>query len=687
MTKRDLLLEIGMEEIPARYVVQSMEQLEEKVKQLLTQQSIGFGAVESFSTPRRLAVLIKDVDEKQKDLKEEVRGPSKKVALDAEGNWTKAAIGFTRGQGKTVDDIYFKEVKGVEYVFVEKFTPGKDTLEVLKQLKDLILSITFPKQMRWGDLDIRYIRPIRWIVALFGDTVIPIDIANVSSSNETFGHRFLGEKITLNEPKEYKEKLLAKYVICDYHERRDAIFNQLKHLEHDMGWKIPVDPDLLDEVTNLVEYPTVLYGKFDEKFLQLPKEVLITTMKEHQRYFPVTDSNHKLLPYFVTVKNGDHNNLEIIAKGNEKVLKARLQDAVFFYEEDQKLSIEMALNKLKAVLYHDEIGTYKEKLERIRSLADTISQFVGIQDEEREDTLRAAEICKFDLVTQMVGEFPELQGFMGEQYAKYHGEKESVAKAINEHYMPRSSDGDLPETVPGAIVALSDKLDTLASLFAIGVIPTGSEDPYSLRRQATGVVQILEQFGWNIDLTALLSSAVKLTANFAKKGNAEIVQDLLHFFRLRFKHLLSEKGIRYDIIDGVLASPITSVKAVMKKAEIINARKGMEGFKEDLEALSRIINISAKAVKAGEIDTELFENDAETALFNEYVQLKNMSASADEETFYNLLEGMRPVINDYFDRTMVMAEEEKIRKNRLSLMKELADIICDYCHFQHIVVK
>lgn len=687
MTKRDLLLEIGMEEIPARYVVQSMEQLEEKVKQLLTQQSIGFGAVESFSTPRRLAVLIKDVDEKQKDLKEEVRGPSKKVALDAEGNWTKAAIGFTRGQGKTVDDIYFKEVKGVEYVFVEKFTPGKDTLEVLKQLKDLILSITFPKQMRWGDLDIRYIRPIRWIVALFGDTVIPIDIANVSSSNETFGHRFLGEKITLNEPKEYKEKLLAKYVICDYYERRDAIFNQLKHLEHDMGWKIPVDPDLLDEVTNLVEYPTVLYGKFDEKFLQLPKEVLITTMKEHQRYFPVTDSNHKLLPYFVTVKNGDHNNLEIIAKGNEKVLKARLQDAVFFYEEDQKLSIEMALNKLKAVLYHDEIGTYKEKLERIRSLADTISQFVGIQDEEREDTLRAAEICKFDLVTQMVGEFPELQGFMGEQYAKYHGEKESVAKAINEHYMPRSSDGDLPETVPGAIVALSDKLDTLASLFAIGVIPTGSEDPYSLRRQATGVVQILEQFGWNIDLTALLSSAVKLTANFAKKGNAEIVQDLLHFFRLRFKHLLSEKGIRYDIIDGVLASPITSVKAVMKKAEIINARKGMEGFKEDLEALSRIINISAKAVKAGEIDTELFENDAETALFNEYVQLKNMSASADEETFYNLLVGMRPVINDYFDRTMVMAEEEKIRKNRLSLMKELADIICDYCHFQHIVVK
>lgn len=687
MTKRDLLLEIGMEEIPARYVVQSMEQLEEKVKQLLTQQSIGFGAVESFSTPRRLAVLIKDVDEKQKDLKEEVRGPSKKVALDAEGNWTKAAIGFTRGQGKTVDDIYFKEVKGVEYVFVEKFTPGKDTLEVLKQLKDLILSITFPKQMRWGDLDIRYIRPIRWIVALFGDSVIPIDIANVSSSNETFGHRFLGEKITLNEPKEYKEKLLAKYVICDYHERRDAIFNQLKHLEHDMGWKIPVDPDLLDEVTNLVEYPTVLYGKFDEKFLQLPKEVLITTMKEHQRYFPVTDSNHKLLPYFVTVKNGDHNNLEIIAKGNEKVLKARLQDAVFFYEEDQKLSIEMALNKLKAVLYHDEIGTYKEKLERIRSLADTISQFVGIQDEEREDTLRAAEICKFDLVTQMVGEFPELQGFMGEQYAKYHGEKESVAKAINEHYMPRSSDGDLPETVPGAIVALSDKLDTLASLFAIGVIPTGSEDPYSLRRQATGVVQILEQFGWNIDLTALLSSAVKLTANFAKKGNAEIVQDLLHFFRLRFKHLLSEKGIRYDIIDGVLASPITSVKAVMKKAEIINARKDMEGFKEDLEALSRIINISAKAIKAGEIDTELFENDAETALFNEYVQLKNMSASADEETFYNLLVGMRPVINDYFDRTMVMAEDEKVRQNRLSLMKELADIICDYCHFQHIVVK
>ena len=344
MTKRDLLLEIGMEEIPARFVVETMEQLAGKVKNMLEEQNINFGDVHAYSTPRRVAVLIEDVEEKQPDLREEVRGPSKMAAIDTEGNWTKAAIGFTKGQGKNVDDIYFKEIKGVEYAFVEKFIQGKETVEVLRQLDKVILNLSFPKQMRWGDFDIRYIRPIRWVVALFGGDVIPMEIVNVNSSNETYGHRFLGGKIAIRSPKEYKQQLLSQYVICDYEERKAAILSQIKHLEEEHGWIIPVDPELLDEVTNLVEYPTVLFGTFDEKFLTLPKEVLITTMKEHQRYFPVTKDNGDLLPYFVTVKNGDHQHLDIVAKGNEKVLRARLQDAVFFYEEDQKLSLDKALD-------------------------------------------------------------------------------------------------------------------------------------------------------------------------------------------------------------------------------------------------------------------------------------------------------------------------------------------------------
>lgn len=687
MNKSDLLLEIGLEEIPARFVLDAANQLADRVRELLTEQHIGFGKIHVYSTPRRLAVLVEEVNEKQDDLHEEVKGPAKKIALDENGNWTKAATGFTRGQGKTVDDIYFKEIDGTEYVHVAKHIQGRNTMDVLINLKEVITGLSFPKNMRWADFDLRYIRPIRWIIALYGSQILPIEITNVKASNKTYGHRFLGQDIVIREPKEYKTALLAQHVMVDYEERKAVILEQIHQLESEKNWHVPIDPDLLDEVSNLVEYPTVLFGSFEKEYLQLPEEVLITTMKEHQRYFPVKDESGRLLNYFITVRNGDANHLDNVRRGNEKVIRARLQDAVFFYEEDQKLSINDAINKLEKVVYHDQIGTYKEKLQRIKSLSQYILQQLPVSKEMQEHTLRAAEICKFDLVTQMVDEFPELQGIMGEKYAVIHGENPLVAKAINEHYMPKNADGELPETEAGAVVSIADKLDTIASIFSIGLIPSGSQDPYSLRRQATGVVQILANKGWNIDFTALLKESIKQTVKFSKRNEQEVFADMFSFFQLRFKHLLGEKGIRYDIVDAVLEAPIRDVKSLIEKAAILDRKKEEAGFKENVEALSRVINITKKFEKAIEIDPGLFENETESQLYEAYQQMKSQLYETDPEQYYQLLVRLKDPINQFFDQTMVMVDAEKIRNNRLSLLKSLSNLIGGFAQFSMIIVK
>lgn len=689
MSKSDLLLEIGLEELPARFVVDSMNQLKDKVTSMLTEKNISFGHVSSFSTPRRLAVLIHDVSEKQSDIKEEVKGPSKKVALDQDGNWSKAAIGFTKGQGKTVEDIYFKEINGVEYVHVEKFIKGQATFTELSAIEEIIKSLNFPKNMRWADFDIRYARPIRWMVALFGDQVIDLQITDVRSGRESFGHRFLGDKISITNPRDYQRQMLSQYVIVDYEERRSAVRSQLKQLEEENQWVIPVDEDLLEEVTNLVEYPTALFGSFDEKFLELPKEVLITTMREHQRYFPVIDNNQELQPNFVTVRNGNHEHLDTVARGNEKVLRARLQDAVFFYEEDQKLSIDKAINKLGNVVYHEEIGTYQDKLKRIESLSKYLlnSLQYANNSEVAIDTLRAAQICKFDLVTQMVSEFPELQGLMGEQYAILAGEKSTVANAINEHYMPRGAEGELPESIEGSIVSVADKLDTLASFFALGMIPTGSQDPYSLRRQATGVAQILLHAGWNVNFIELVNAAVAQTVSFSKQTEEETIEALLAFFNLRFKHMLSEMNIRYDVIDALLETTTKNVKSLVDKAAILNEAVTMNSFKGIAEALSRVINIASKHTGEAWVDVSLFENESEKALYNDFVKIQELKAELDEMEYYHSLAGLKETIDHYFDHTMVMADQKEIRQNRLSLMRLLADSILEFAHFEKIIVK
>lgn len=690
MSKRDLLLEIGLEEMPARFVTSSIQQFAAKVQTWLETKKVDFVELQSFSTPRRLAVLVRGVSEAQADIHEEAKGPAKKIALDENGNWSKAALGFCRGQGVNPDDIYFKEINGVEYVHVEKFVKGTKTNTLLPELGQIIASLTFPKNMHWANEELKYVRPIKWLLALFGEEVIPFTIAHAQTDRVTYGHRFLGGKIELSTPEQYERALLGQYVIANASERKQAIVSQLQKLEEEKAWVIPIDEELLEEVNNLVEYPTALFGKFEEEYLHIPTEVLITSMKEHQRYFPVKSTTDDLLPFFVTVRNGDHNHLETVARGNEKVLRARLSDAAFFYNEDKKMVIDEAVTKLNAIVYHEEIGTLGEKVRRVRQLTNEITRLLSFTEADQKIADRAAEICKFDLVTNMVYEFPELQGFMGEKYALQKGEANGVAKAINEHYMPRNAEDSIPETDGGAVLAVAEKLDTIISHFAIGMIPSGSQDPYALRRQATGVVQILLQKNWQLEFEHLLSLAMNFVsaAGFAKLDQQQLEQELLTFFKLRLKHLLQEQGVRHDLIEALTGTKIGVVASFIRKATILNAKKEEAGFKESIEALSRVINIASKAEQVSAVETTLFENEFEHHLYNKIREVETfLATNRDEEQYFQLLVSLQTEINDYFDHTMVMAKEDNVRANRLAVMLELAKIIKGFADVTEIIVK
>jgi glycyl-tRNA synthetase beta chain len=691
MANKDILLEIGLEEMPARFVTDSMNQLGEKVSTWLKAKNIQYRELKVFSTPRRLAVLVSDVAETQEDVHEEAKGPAKKIAVNEAGEWTKAAVGFTRGQGMTVEDIYFKEISGVEYAHVKKYIKGQQTAELLPELKEIITSLHFPKNMRWADRDLRYIRPIKWIIALYGQEVVPFEITNVSTANWTMGHRFLGAKVQVTNPAQYEEVMKEQFVIVDPEQRKNMIVSQLKELEERNGWEIPIDEELLEEVNNLVEYPTALYGGFEHEFLELPEEVLITSMKEHQRYFPVKSKEGTLLPHFVTVRNGGSDHLDNVAKGNEKVLRARLSDADFFYREDQKATIDHYLSKLKSIVYHEEIGTLSAKVARVRRLTNVFTDKLGFAAEQKQDADRAAEICKFDLVTNMVYEFPELQGFMGEKYARQKGESEAVAVAVNEHYMPRNADDQAPSTDIGAVLSIAEKMDTIASFFAIGTIPSGSQDPYALRRQATGIIQTILHKGWNISLEGLIHEAlVQLDQDGILKESIEhITKEMMAFFKLRLKYLLQENAIRYDLIDAVLGNEVGNIKSVMERADVLQAKKEDAGFKENIEALSRVLNISSKAEDAsGQVQVSLFENDYEHQLYNKYLSLSSsLHEDVSEEEYFNMLVSMKPEINQYFDHTMVMANDESIKQNRLSLMSAIAQLIKKFANVNEIIVK
>lgn len=692
---KDLLLEIGLEEMPAHVVTPSRIQLEEKVIKFLDEHHLDYETVQSFATPRRLAVKVTAIPEKQADVEEEVKGPAKKIALDAEGNWSKAAQGFVRGQGVTTEDIVFKELNGVEYVYVTKFTKGQSAKEVLTKLNDVITSLTFPVTMHWANYDFEYIRPIHWIVALLDDEVIPFKVLDVTTGQTSRGHRFLGDDVTFQHANEYEAKLKEQFVVVQPNERKQMIVDQANALAAEKNWQLALDEELLEEVTNLVEYPTAFVGSFDEKYLSVPDEVLVTSMKEHQRYFEVRNDQGLLMPHFIAVRNGDNVHLENVIKGNEKVLIARLEDAEFFYNEDKKLTIEACVEKLKNVTFHEKIGSIYEKMQRVALIAQIIGRKVGLSEGELEDLKRASEIYKFDLVTNMVGEFPELQGIMGEKYALLQGEKPAVATAIREHYLPTSSEGELPETAIGAVLALADKLDSVFSFFSVGMIPTGSNDPYALRRQTYGVIRIIEDKGWTFPLVQLqtevdeaVNQDVEKYGVLLNEGQAEVVE----FVKARLRQLLMTKNVRHDIIDAVVSAEQADLSKLFASANILKSRFEDQDFKPSMEALTRVINLAKKGQELlGDteegIDPSLFENKAEKELYQAVNDLSEAFATRTIAENYEALVNLRPLIDAYFNETMVMVEDEKVKQNRLKQLMQIAKMALSIASLDLLIVK
>lgn len=690
-----VLLEIGLEELPANVIQNSIQQLKKRTEQFLTDNRLQHGEVKVYSTPRRLTVQVFEVAEKQADQSESVKGPSKKIAVAEDGTWSKAAQGFVRGQGMTVEDIVFKDVKGTDYVFVEKFTEGLPAKEILKELKHVVTSMNFPISMNWNSYTFRYIRPIHWLVALLDDEVIPFQVLDVKTGSKARGHRFLGQEVQIPSAEQYEEAMEKEFVIADREKRQQMIMDQIHTLTEEQGWRVEPDQELLDEVTDMVEYPTAYYGTFDKEFLTLPSEVLITSMKDHQRYFAVKSESGEILPVFLFVRNGNKEHIENVAKGNEKVLSARLQDAVFFYEEDKKLSIDECLDKLKKVTFHDKLGSLSEKTERVEVIAAALGQMIGLSDEELVLLQRAAAISKFDLVTNMVNEFPKLQGIMGEKYALLQGEEPLAAQGVREHYQPVSSEGKLPDSDIGAVLSIADKLDSVMMFFAAGMIPSGSNDPYALRRQAYGILRIVLANQWAFPVRTVLEqlkTVIPYPNNDIRMGLEENLLEIQSFLKERIRQVLQSKDIRHDVTEAILDSKQDDLRLLVDSAEVLQTHHSDESFKGIIESLTRVTNLAEKA--AEEWDSEpiiienLFKSDSEKELYEASLRTRSVyQETTDAEQRYQALADLHPVIDTFFDENMVMTDEEAVRKNRLALLASISQFILQFAEMDHLVVK
>lgn len=661
---KNLLVELGLEELPAYVVTPSEKQLGDRMVAFLNEKRLAFEGIQTFSTPRRLAVRVSGLADAQTDLTEDFKGPSKKIALDTDGNFTKAAQGFVRGKGLTTDDIEFREVKGEEYVYVTKHEAGKAAKEVLIDIPEILSAMTFPVNMHWANNTFEYIRPVHTLTVLLDDEALDLDFLDIHSGRVSRGHRFLGHETEIASADSYEEELRRVFVIADAKERQDMIVNQIKDIEKVQNVQVEIDDELLNEVLNLVEYPTAFMGSFDTKYLEVPEEVLVTSMKNHQRYFVVRDQAGKLMPNFISVRNGNAEYLENVIKGNEKVLVARLEDGEFFWREDQKLKIADLVAKLDNVTFHEKIGSLSEHMKRSKVIAAYLAEKAGASAEESKALARAAEIYKFDLLTGMVGEFDELQGIMGEKYALLAGEDAAVATAIREHYLPNSADGDLPETKVGALLALADKLDTILSFFSVGLIPSGSNDPYALRRATAGVVRIMDAFGLKIPMDELIDNLYALSFDSLTYEHKAEVMD---FIRARVEKMMS-KSVSKDIKEAVLAGSNFVVAEMIEAADALVEASKAADYKAAVESLSRVFNLAEKTPADVTVDASLFENDEEKALAQAAAEL-NLSGSANDKLAQ--LFALSPVIDKFFDNTMVMVDNEAVKNNRLAILAEL----------------
>ena len=684
-----LLLEIGVEELPSRFGQTTLDQIENNLSKLLKEERVNFDNIDKYATPRRLTFVIKNLADKASDLEEEVKGPAKKIAVDEEGNFTKPALGFMKSKGLDPENVYFKQVGNAEYLFGTIKQSGKETAEILKNIiPTAIKNVTFPKAMRWGGKNMRFARPIRWMVALLNDNVLDVNLEGIKASNVTKGHRFLGEReFEVNSVEDYFEKLEKNYIILDQHKRKSMIKEQAIEVANSLGGEVELDDDLLEEITFLVEYPTAFYGEFEEDYVKLPKEVVTTPMKEHQRYFPVSKDG-KLLPYFIAVRNGDSHRIDIVKAGNEKVLKARLADALFFYKEDTKKPLESFVDKLQTVVFQAKLGTVYDKSLRIDKLSQTILNELNMS-ESAKNTQRAAKLCKADLVTNMVFEFTELQGIMGRDYAKVGGENEEVCQAIFEHYLPRYAGDILPETNAGIALSIADKLDSIAGFFAIGIKPSGSQDPYALRRQALGILSILLDRKLSVNLNNLINAALDNYSNL-EFNKEEVASQIVEFFVERVKNLFKDLGIRYDVIDAVLNNNLNDISDIHTRALELNRWLQKDELVEMLTAFNRVSTLAQKAT-IDIVKEELLKEDAEIKLYNGFKEIKlNVESLLVDKKYNEALDAfatLRPLVDNLFDNVMVMDKDESVKENRLGLLKQIYSTMLTICDLSKIVYK
>lgn len=682
------LLEIGVEEIPSDYVKNTKRQLEDKFRKLIDENKLTCESISVESTPRRFAILLEGVEADLTEKTVSVKGPSVKIAYDEGGEPKKPLLGFLRGQGADISDVVIREFKGEDYIYVEKKEKSKSVPEVLREnVYELVKSISFPRSMRWAGKSIRWARPIRWFVSILDGEVLDFDAEGISVGRVTKGHRTLGSNhIEIDEIENYEKLLKENYVILKYKDRKDIILRGLNRLSSEVGGEYMKDETLLDEVINIVEYPTVLIGGIDKDYLEIPKEVITTPMKDHQRYFPVLDENKNLLPYFLVVRNGDEEFKENVVEGNKKVLVARLEDAKFFYDIDMKKPLEAYVDDLENLSFFEGLGNMKLKTERLMDLTERYRQALAIGEDMAEPIRRAAYLSKADLVTKMVVEFTELQGTMGRIYASKSGEEERVATAIEESYMPRSAGSALPKTITGIILSIADKMDTIVGLYAIEKYVTGSQDPFGLRRACLGIINIFLENSIDIDLRKLVNDALLV---YTEKNELAFDYDtamdkVLDFFRDRLKNKLIDDGVSYDTVNSVINTSDLNIIKIAKKAKSID--RFLEDNEDQVSYFTRIVNLSDYRVDT-EVREDLFENDLERSFYEKITELGdfNPSAEADFLAELNKIKETSEVGNSYLDNTMINVEDEEVKNNRIAMLNKLARRIEQILDIKEIV--
>ena len=665
---KDLLFEIGAEEIPAGFMPNILDQLKQLAETKLNDAHLPFESIATYGTPRRLALIVKGLADTSAEISERHKGPSASIAYDADGNATKAAIGFARGKGLDVADLVVED----GYIYAETKTAGVPAKDIVTDmLPQLITGLNFPKSMHWGNLDAKFVRPVRWLVALLDEEVIPVEFATVKSGNVTRGHRFLGaDEITIKNAASYVDILKENFVMVDQDARRELISKQLHDIAASKNASIVWDDDLLEEINYLVEWPTALCGGFEESYLALPDAAIITPMKDHQRYFPLVDQEGKLLPMFLTVRNGSNHSIEVVQAGNERVLRARLDDAKFFFNEDRKKPLIDRQDGLTKIVFQEGLGNLADKTERLLKLGRVFGEECGLHEDAAVALERATELAKTDLTTGMVTEFTELQGVMGKEYALLDGESPEVAEAIFEQYLPRFAGDVLPQTEAGKVLSIIDKVDNIVATFSRGLIPTGSQDPYALRRQTIGILNILLGSEWNISLRPIFKASMELLNVPAEKQD-ELLNQVEEFFTLRLKNIFLDREVPHHVIDLLLSNNELSVADAEGLVNALLANRIDENV-ELVQAYTRMYNL-VKDVEYTGVNSDLLKEDAEKALFEAASKASEASLAAWEANDYAAVVAVPatlvPAINKFFEDVMVMDKDEAIKANRLQLVR------------------